>query len=396
MITESIIKKIAPSANKAFLKPMVEAMNDLLPGYGINTSLRMAHFLAQAAHESDGFKTMQEYASGAAYEGRKDLGNVKKGDGKRYKGRGIFQLTGRANYRKIGEKLGLPLEAKPELAAVPLNAVLIACEYWDARKLNALADKDDVRAITRKINGGYNGLADRIAYLARCKKALGASVAPLLAEGGLDTPRPEIMPSAPPAEVSEPIVEPAADTDPLIGPTSSSEMIQMVEKLLEERNYDPGNVDGKWDDLTATAILSLKFNNKLPEPGVPTIRLSDAKAAPVWVIVDRQGATEETLRKQGSETIKATDKTSWWSKLTLGLVGAPAIAEKTGALDAAKNAVDQGSVWRSMIEDASSIITWLLANLWIAVPVIAAFTAFIVIPKIVAKRVREHQIAKTQ
>ena len=87
-------------------------------------------------------------------------------------GRGIFQLTGRANYRRIGSKLGLPLEATPELAALPRNAVLIAAQYWSDHDLNAPADADDIVTVTRRINGGLNGLEDRRRYLRRALLAL--------------------------------------------------------------------------------------------------------------------------------------------------------------------------------------------------------------------------------
>jgi putative chitinase len=130
----------------------------LLDGSG----LRLAHFLGQVGHESGGFHYMEEIASGAAYEGREDLGNVRPADGKRYKGRGPLQLTGRANYRAYGAALDLDLEGDPELAADPAIGILIACHYWQTRKLNAYADADDVKAITKRVNGGTNGLSDRI------------------------------------------------------------------------------------------------------------------------------------------------------------------------------------------------------------------------------------------
>jgi putative chitinase len=136
-----------------------------VPAAEITTPLRLAHFIAQLAHESDRFKAMEEYASGVAYEGRADLGNTMPGDGRRYKGRGPIQLTGRANYREYGRKLGIDLEAHPEIAALPSIGMMTACRYWTVKGLNALADADNVEAITRKINGGTNGLADRKALL---------------------------------------------------------------------------------------------------------------------------------------------------------------------------------------------------------------------------------------
>ena len=177
-ISIKLLLAIAPGAKRSIVEAIAPHMGPAFESAAIVTPQRAAHFLAQAAHECDGFKTLTEYASGRAYEGRADLGNTEKGDGVRFKGRGIFQLTGRANYRRIGAALGLPLEQTPELAADPKNSVHIAVHYWATKKraglsLNALADADDVVAITRAINGGLNGLESRRSYLARAKVALG-------------------------------------------------------------------------------------------------------------------------------------------------------------------------------------------------------------------------------
>jgi len=138
--------------------------------YGIlDTGLRLAHFMGQCSHESGGFRYMEEIASGAAYEGRVDLGNTQTGDGRRYKGRGPIQLTGRANYRRVGRQIGIDLESRPEMVAYPSIGLLVGCVYWDSRKLNAKADADDLEGLTRAINGGTNGLADRRAQTARAK-----------------------------------------------------------------------------------------------------------------------------------------------------------------------------------------------------------------------------------
>lgn len=171
----ALLKKISPHGNDAIMQSLAAPLTKYMTAYGIDTPLRAAHFLAQASHESAHFRTLHEYASGAAYEGRKDLGNVHTGDGRRYKGRGIFQLTGRANYRAYGKLLGLDLENNPELAADPENSVRIACEYWKQKGLNGWADRDDINEITRRINGGYNGLPDRKNALARAKANLGGA-----------------------------------------------------------------------------------------------------------------------------------------------------------------------------------------------------------------------------
>jgi predicted chitinase len=155
---------------------LARAMLVEFPRRQIISPLRVAHFLAQAAHETGGFGFMVEIGAEAyfrRYDGRKDLGNTEPGDGARFKGRGIFQLTGRANYRSFGRRLGLDLEASPSAAAHPPIAVALAGLYWADRGLNAHADADDAEAVTRRINGGLNGLPDRLARLARAKSVLG-------------------------------------------------------------------------------------------------------------------------------------------------------------------------------------------------------------------------------
>ena len=163
-LTTIMLRPVTPRSPEFLLADIVYNLNEFLPKYEINNYLRVTHFLAQAAHESAGFTAMEEFANGRAYEGRRDLGNVNPGDGRRYKGRGIFQLTGRANYRTYGLRLGLALEDNPFMAAEPRNAVQIACEFWTLNKLNTYADKNDILTITKRINGGTNGLPERREY----------------------------------------------------------------------------------------------------------------------------------------------------------------------------------------------------------------------------------------
>lgn len=158
-------KKIFPDAKPEIINTLDR--NDILSQYGINTPERKRQFIAQMGWESDGFSTTVERASGKDYEGRKDLGNIQQGDGERFKGRGIIQLTGRSNYQTYGKKLGLDLERNPDLAADPEVALKIAGQYWKDKGLNELADKGDLRGITRRINGGYNGLSGRQSFYNR-------------------------------------------------------------------------------------------------------------------------------------------------------------------------------------------------------------------------------------
>ncbi len=181
-IDASILRAIAPRIAGARGKRQAAIIDRLgydlprmLEAAAITTPLRIAHFLAQLAHESDGFSTTVEYASGDAYEGREDLGNVKQGDGRRYKGRGPIQLTGRANYRAFTLWLrrqfpdAPDFEANPTLVATFPWAAFAAVFFWQMNGLNALADRDDLVAVTKRINGGRNGLADRASYLSKVK-----------------------------------------------------------------------------------------------------------------------------------------------------------------------------------------------------------------------------------
>lgn len=166
-----IILTLAPDAR---LNLFLDSLNSALVEFKIDTPLRVSHFIAQVAHESGEFRYVKELASGLAYDtGAKAiaLGNTPEadGDGQRYKGRGLIQVTGKTNYRTCGIALGLDLINKPELLEQPLNAIRSAAWFWNSRNLSLFADKDLFRDITKRINGGYNGLEDRQKYLTRAK-----------------------------------------------------------------------------------------------------------------------------------------------------------------------------------------------------------------------------------
>lgn len=150
----------------------------LLERFRINTPLRLAHFLSQIAHESDRFRTLEEYASGSAYERRQDLGNTKPGDGVRFKGRTPMQITGRANYRNLTAWLKSAGVDCPDFEAAPAElaesqwAAWACVWYWDTRGLNKIADRDDLVLVTKVINGGRRGLKDRALLLARAKSMI--------------------------------------------------------------------------------------------------------------------------------------------------------------------------------------------------------------------------------
>lgn len=163
---------MAPNAKPLNIDKYLKPINDTLALYQIDTPIRIASFIAQLIHESGSFRYSEEIADGSAYEGRKDLGNIKPGDGKRFKGRGLIQLTGRANYTSFGRYIGFDFISIPSKLSEPGYSALAAGWFWNTRGLNDLADRGDFRGITKRINGGYNGLNDRIKHFNRCKAIL--------------------------------------------------------------------------------------------------------------------------------------------------------------------------------------------------------------------------------
>jgi len=229
-------------AQRRIVSAIADDFGAVLDAHGINTFLRIAHFMAQVTHECAGFRTTEEFASGAAYEGRADLGNTEPGDGRRYKGRGLIQLTGRYNYRKYGQIMGLDLEGSPEIAAEPLTSLKIACAYWTDHDLNALADRDYLVTITRRINGGTNGLEDRGKYLTRAKTALRRRQALILshAQGG---------------------------TGPVLRRGSFGNEVERLQTLLHEAGW-PIAVDGDFGPATELAVMRFQARAGLVADGI--------------------------------------------------------------------------------------------------------------------------------
>ncbi|WP_052713297.1 glycoside hydrolase family 19 protein [Pseudoalteromonas rubra] len=201
-LEQRLIQEIMPHARIDNIRYYLNALNSVLSEYEITTPLRVAHFLAQIGHESGSLRYTQENLNYSAvalssvfgkyfptsamasdyarkpekianrvYADRMGNGDEASGDGWRYRGRGLIQLTGKHNYQQCGEAIGQDLLSQPELVCSdPDVAVRSACFYWQSRKLNALADQDELVTITRKINGGLHGLEDRAAFLNRAKQ----------------------------------------------------------------------------------------------------------------------------------------------------------------------------------------------------------------------------------
>lgn len=172
MNKETLVKIIGSIYSDETLEQIVDSLNQVFEIYKINTKLRQNHFLAQILHESGAFRYKEEIASGDAYDTRADLGNTpqKDGDGRLYKGRGWIQITGKNNYRKASKEFGIDFVNNPKLASEYPFCALLAGWYWNKCNLNAMADKNFFKSITKAINGGYNGINDRLKWYEICHK----------------------------------------------------------------------------------------------------------------------------------------------------------------------------------------------------------------------------------
>lgn len=358
-ITYTEVKEVAKSlysknGKKEVIDGFVKYFNKHAARYGITSWLRVSHFVAQCAVESAHFNTLEEYASGAAYEGRLDLGNTQPGDGKRFKGRGVIQLTGRANYTQFAEITGVDVVSHPEkVAEDPELSVLAALEYWRTRKLNYLADVDDVVGITKKINGGTNGLSDRKKYLAIAKNVFQSKF---------------------------------PNTD-----------IRAIQQKLSDLGYtEVGTIDGRMGPNTSAAIVAFKKDQMVT---VNDDSITDEFLAALGtgqkrsIFSERQNATSQDLRKQGSKTISGAD-----AQIIGGGVAATGAAIKgaddSGLLDGLKGAGDTATQVVDSISPFHVLIDFFSSYWWIGVLIVG----IIIIwqgRKIIAARVNDHQTGNT-
>ena len=171
MTTEQL-RNISNYATLVNINTYTPLLNRYMHNYNICGKLRESAFIATIIHESGSFRYTKEIASGKAYEWRKDLGNVQAGDGERFKGRGLIQLTGRTNYTLASNALGIDFVNHPELLEQPEFATMVSCWWWKMKGLNEVADTGDFRKVTRIVNGGYTGLADREFWYNKAMKVL--------------------------------------------------------------------------------------------------------------------------------------------------------------------------------------------------------------------------------
>jgi putative chitinase len=246
-----------------------------LESYDITSRLRIAHFLGQTCEESAGYRTTEEFASGREYEGRRDLGNTQKGDGPRYKGRGLLQLTGRANYADYGKAMGVDLVDNPTLAAQPSLSLKIACEYWKRHNINADCERDDVQAVTRKVNGGLNGLSDRIAFTQKAKAAIARLQAVQLSGATSDGLTPVAAAPAPDAATpagmagagGTPASATAVPTRQVLGRGSQGDAVVQLQNMLRDLDFAVA-IDGDFGPGTEVAVTRFQSENGLAADGI--------------------------------------------------------------------------------------------------------------------------------
>ena len=278
MLTRAQIKSIFPKASESDIDAFIKFGEEALKKSGILDMInRLQYFLAQLGHESNGLTSREENLNYSAsrlmeifpsrfptldvatpyernpeklanfvYGGR--MGNVNPGDGYRYRGRGYIQLTGRETYREVGRIGGLDLENNPDAAAKPENAIKIACAFWTWKNINPACDVADFTAVTKKINGGTNGLNDRLQWLSKVKTVVTRT------------------PSKPATPVTNTT---PAKPDPLDEPAEalSNPAVMAAQKKLTRLGYYKGVINGIYDQVLRTALWMFQKDEDLPQTG---------------------------------------------------------------------------------------------------------------------------------
>jgi putative chitinase len=364
-LTEANIRKLAPRAADWIIDGLV-AHQDLIEQHGVNTPRRFQHFMAQIAHESDGFKTTREYASGAAYEGRKDLGNTQPGDGRRYRGRGLIQLTGRDNVTRASEHFDRPYVEQPELLEKFPDALLAALWFWNWRNINAPADRDDVVRVTRLINGGTNGLKDRKTYLERAKRIW---------------PDGDRQETGTVARATAKVSDVRVDKHWL----TKGRMREIQTQLYKLGYTEVGTIDGALGPRSRSAIKIY-----WDERGIPAkARVVDAAflarlnaSSPRKIPDSRRKMTMNELQKRGSDTIPT------------GKTGMAATAG--GAIKTVQENADTVSSTVNQVRDPIDWLWGLMGSALLWVLALAAFVgAAYLIWRMMKNRLRDEQLGKT-
>ena len=307
MMTAALLRA-ATGCTEANAERFAEHLGAACARYSIVGQLRAAAFLAQIGHESGSLRYVREIASGEAYEGRRGLGNTQPGDGPRYRGRGLIQVTGRSNYRQMGELLrssdAPDFEDFPEALEEPRWAAYSAAAWWHSRGLNELADSGQFDAITQRINGGQNGAEDRRARWARAKAALAAQTDP-----GATLPTPPM-----PAHPARPAAPPAAPIP--AGETGDAPETPMVAPLILGALQFGGSLIGALAQTLVAGFAPLAQEKIAKELGrhtgspqvaeqvatamIETVKAATGKADPIEAVAAARSDPEVMQRAEDS------------------------------------------------------------------------------------------------
>ena len=285
MLTRTQLKSVFPRAVDADIDAFLNFGEQALKNSGILEGLnRLQYFLAQLGHESNGLTSREENLNYSAsrlmeiwpgrfptldiaqqydrdpeklanfvYGGR--MGNVNPGDGYRYRGRGYIQLTGRDTYRDVGKIAGLNLEANPDLAAKPENAIRIACAFWTWKGINTACDVGDFTAVTKKINGGTNGLDDRIEWLNKVKTVVATP------------PNGPAKPATTTTTTSTTTTTPAKPKPAEEPETLANDAVLQAQKKLTRLGYYKGVANGIYNQMMRAALWAFQKDEDLPQTG---------------------------------------------------------------------------------------------------------------------------------
>lgn len=394
MLNLSELQKLFPNAKYGYLEAIIGYESNLAQMGITENKLRLTHFLAQAAAETGGFTIKEEngnyspegllkifhkyfksisearaYAHkpqaifNKTYGGR--LGNTFPGDGYKYRGRGVFQITGKGAYKEYGDKIGVDLVSNPDQAGEPNISIQLATHYWSDLKLNDWADKDDILAVSRGINGGSpkrniqpNGMSDRKSWYARIKKAFSD-------EGEKDTS---------PVESGS------------LAEGSSGDEVKRLQSALRAKGYQTGSIDGIFGASTARAIKAFQLDH-YPDT-INGIWLEDywptLENAPN-IQAERADITASDLHQAGDPLVtQATYGQRLLSWFGLGALVTGGTSSVSGSFP------ELVTQYQPVIDTFRPAVQWAANNGWLLV-IIAAIAGWLILRNIIKAAVKAYK-----
>lgn len=435
-IDEQLLRRMWPRGDskiRGLIAGIANSSEAVFAKYRITTPLQVAHIMAQLSEEcgagtevvenlSYSAKRMTEVwskrfptlASALPYQNnpRKLADKVYNGrmgnrlgtdDGFDFRGRGGAQTTGRDAYEKLGRAAGVDLVSNPDLLIDPDHFFDFAvadfnmcdCLRWTAPRPGL--PLGDINAVTLHLNGGYTNLASRKAWFKRWCDALGVAAKPAAAKTaapvGLLSTAAAPQGGSEEADYSDGPQTYDADGVLRYGQEDNPDFeVKAVQQKLVALDYKVGRVDGDFSSGTRAAVLAFQADNGIPTTGeVDAATKAALSTAPCKPIAEaRTEATADDLRAQGSETVKTADKVTMIGKIAAGLGLSGGAADQSGALDKARNAVDQVSTFRSITDSATDLLQWAGSH-WYIGAALAGVAAWYFGRKIIARRLADHR-----